>query len=176
MKTCTQCKGVKPRTAFRRYWGQSSDGLRPLCKDCQRAYEKTWRSQHKEQLRTMREKRREKDKDYRWTFRDTNVANYLVSRIKPRALKRHLPFDLDQHLPELQERMNQRTCEMTGIPLVLAKGGRGPQYNSPSLDRIDPKKGYIYTNIQIVCFAINAAFGSWGEEPTRLVMGKWLER
>ncbi len=49
-------------------------------------------------------------------------------------------------------------------------------YNSPSVDRIDPKKGYVYSNIRIVCFSLNAAIGNWGDEKTLEVMRTWIAR
>ena len=174
MKTCTQCGTQKLPGEFRPYSGSSPDGLRPLCKLCQRDYEKGWRSQRKEYLRKARQARRSTDAAHRWIYNDTDIANYLVSRLKNRATKKGLPFDLDQHLPELKERMSGRVCEMTGTPLVLSRGK--PGHNSPSLDRIIPEKGYTYDNIRIVCFAMNAALGSWGEVALRQVMDAWATK
>lgn len=42
----------------------------------------------------------------------------------------------------------------------------------PSIDRVIPNLGYVYSNIRIVCFGMNAALGDWGEDKfKRLVKG-----
>jgi hypothetical protein len=35
---------------------------------------------------------------------------------------------------------------------------------APSIDRIIPKKGYVKGNVQVVCWAYNAAKNQWGED------------
>ena len=174
MKICTKCLKPRRRDAFRKYWGRSSDGLRPLCRDCQKKYESFWRQKHKAQRRLAREKRRGKDKMWRESYNQSNRANYLCSRIRSRCLRRGLPFDLDKHLQELNVRISRGICEISGMPLRLGAGKM--DYNSPSLDRIIPSAGYVYANIRVVCFAMNAAMGNWGLEKTREIMTAWLGR
>lgn len=45
-------------------------------------------------------------------------------------------------------------CPALGIPLIYERyvrnGKKGPKDNSPSFDRIDPNKGYIPGNVQIL--------------------------
>ena len=60
-------------------------------------------------------------------------------------------------------------CEMSGIPFS-EKGTewfRNPW--SPSLDRIDSKKGYTPDNVRIVLCAVNAAMNEWGEDVFRFI-------
>jgi hypothetical protein len=64
-------------------------------------------------------------------------------------------------------------CEITGFPLREKHGKQ--DYNSPSIDRIDPSKGYLYDNVRIVCFAINAAMGQWGLEKLEALIKHWKE-
>lgn len=56
-------------------------------------------------------------------------------------------------------------CEVTGNRLHL---GRLPRWHrrplAPSIDRIDSASGYSRSNCRIVCVAVNAAFGEWGED------------
>lgn len=46
-------------------------------------------------------------------------------------------------------------CAQTGIPLHLNNKGTSPW--APSIDRIDPKKGYSPENVQVVCYMYNTA-------------------
>lgn len=96
---------------------------------------------------------------------------------RKRAARFGWAFDLDEHLPEFQARVALMTCEMTGLPLVSSAGVGSPgqrRWNTPSLDRIDPTKGYTYANTRIVCWAMNAAMSTWGEQVTRSVMTAWM--
>jgi len=77
-----------------------------------------------------------------------------------RAFKTSLPFDLDRFLPEIQGRIDKGICEVSGLHLNL---DGGLTWDSPSLDRIVPSKGYLYSNIRVVCHAVNSALGSWGD-------------
>lgn len=104
---------------------------------------------------------REKDSAYQRLWRLRHRAKDLIRHAKKRAADRNLPFDLDRHAAAIQERINAGSCEVTGLPLNL-NGGR--TWDSPSLDRITPSSGYIYTNIRVVCHAINSAMGDWGEQ------------
>ena len=174
-KICTKCGVAQPKVNFRKYAGRSVDGLRPLCRTCQRAYEKTWRSQNPEYRRKARQKRKHKDKVYAVKYRAENRGLVLVRQIGRRAKKAGIPFDLDSHIPEIEARIRDG-CEMTGIPFELTPKSQKAVWNSPSVDRIDPEQGYTYDNIRIICWAMNAALGSWGEETLRNLMQIWLER
>lgn len=100
-------------------------------------------------------------------------ASVLVATVRTRARKRGLEFNLDQFLPELQARIDLGLCEVTGEPFDLSPGRK---FSSPSLDRIDPKKGYTFENTRIVLNLVNAAMGDWGEEVLAEVMTRWLAR
>ena len=44
-----------------------------------------------------------------------------------------------------------------------------------ALDRIDPSKGYVYGNVRIVAFAVNAMLGDWGEDVAMSIINQWLQ-
>ena len=96
----------------------------------------------------------------------------LVATVRTRSRKRGLEFDLDAHVSELQRRIDGGKCELTGVPFDLSPGRK---YNSPSLDRINPKGGYTYGNIRVVLNCVNAALGDWGEAVLRSVMKAWFQ-
>jgi hypothetical protein len=85
----------------------------------------------------------------------------LVRHARFRAEKKRVAFDLSAHIDEIQKLIDNGLCEVTGLPLNL-DGGR--TWDSPSLDRIVPAAGYLYSNIRIVCHAVNGAMGDWGEQ------------
>ena len=71
---------------------------------------------------------------------------------KKRARKRGLPFDLkrtDIVIPEY--------CPVLGIPLFKNAGRVGN--NSPTIDRIDPAKGYTKDNILVISYRANKLKG-----------------
>jgi len=128
-----------------------------------------------EYRRKQRLVHKEKYPDYAQGYRAKNRAKYLVAECRRRSEKLALPFDLNQHVEEIQQRMDNGICELTGFPLDLG-ARRGRPFNTPSLDRIDPKKGYVYSNIRVICFAANAMLGDWGEQRALAVARSWVAR
>lgn len=100
-------------------------------------------------------------------------AMTLIASARVRAKKRGLAFDLDQHVEDIQARIDRGRCEVTGYPFNLS-GGR--TFDSPSLDRINPAEGYTHGNVRIVLHMVNAAMGDWGVAKLREVMEAWLCR
>lgn len=69
---------------------------------------------------------------------------------KKRAKTKDLEFDLkeeDISIPAI--------CPVLSIPIERNEGKCGPSMNSPSMDRIDPLKGYIKGNIRIISHRAN---------------------
>jgi hypothetical protein len=129
---------------------------------------------HKEKRRAMREKRMEKDKAYRQIYDALNRGKLLAGECRRRCARKNLPCDLENHLPELEKRVQSGRCEMTGVPFDFH--AKGTAWNSPSLHRIVPAKGYTFSNIKVICFAMNAALGNWGEEPLKKIATEWLRK
>lgn len=103
---------------------------------------------------------KDRERDYQMVYRKRNRARDLMRHARFRAHKKGVPFDLDEHLRELQDRINNGSCEISGLPFNL-DGGR--TWDSPSFDRIDPLKGYILSNVRVVLHAVNSAMGDWGD-------------
>ena len=173
-KVCTVCGEDKPLDQYRRYTGRGRFGVRPLCKICQRAYEKKWRSNSKEYRKKQRETRAEKAKVYSREYRAENRAKYLIAECRRRCSKKGIPFDLDLHQQKIQSRIENGVCEVSGIALRLTTS-KGRPFNTPSIDRIVPDKGYVYSNIRITAFAVNAMMGDWGEEQTLEIIHAWMK-
>lgn len=112
---------------------------------------------------------REKWAAYRVTQKEKQAsdpwhrAGRLLTWVRARAGKRALEFDLTHEW--LAGRLEKAVCEVTGIPLELAKppGSRFHPW-APSVDRIDCKRGYTQDNCRVVCWIYNMAKSEWSDE------------
>ena len=81
-----------------------------------------------------------------------------LRRARARRSKRAGTFDLDYaYVVRLLREQNGR-CAVSGVPFDLAYSGdsRVNPYQ-PSLDRIDPRKGYLRGNVRLTLYAVNIA-------------------
>lgn len=136
-KACVRCKIVKPLTAFRLH-DKSVDGRRYSCAVCERKPEKN---------RRLKKRMLERSK-------------ILIRHAKSRATIKGRTFDLDSHAQEIQAVINAGVCQATGLPFDLTATAA---WNSPSLDRIDPSKGYTMENVRVVLYCVNVMSNLWGE-------------
>ena len=100
-----------------------------------------------------REKNREKNKlkgreDYRKIGK--KYLYLMWARAKKRANEKNVPFDI-----ELSDIIIPTNCPVLGIAFEISNSGRGPGDNSPSLDRINPKLGYVKGNVEVISFKAN---------------------
>lgn len=95
---------------------------------------KTYYEENKEQLKAAQKQK------YR-----ANPLKYLIYAAKARAEKFGLDFDLTEDSIAMPE-----VCPVFGKPFIV-----GDRNLAPSLDRIDPKKGYVKGNVAIVSFRAN---------------------
>lgn len=118
-KKCTRCKEEKPADllTFSSH-SQTKSGLHPWCRSC-----------HKEYSRIQRE---------------TNPFQITCSKAKNRAKEKGLPFDIDvTYLASIWTGI----CPVLGIPIEIGKGERKSNYDSASLDKINPLLGYTKGNV-----------------------------
>ncbi len=83
------------------------------------------------------------------TVRSDDVARTLLKTSRYRAKRdgiRHTLTLADIHVPE--------RCPVLGLRLRPATGRAGP--SSPSLDRINPRRGYVPDNVLVVSWRANA--------------------
>jgi hypothetical protein len=84
---------------------------------------------------------------------DTNtqaLIRSLWTNAKLRARDAGLPFDMtvaDIFVPTL--------CPVLGTPLQIKTGSSGPGAHSPTLDRMDPAKGYVRGNVMVISARAN---------------------
>lgn len=73
---------------------------------------------------------------------------------KYRAKKAGLTFDLDMvYLKDLY--LKSEICPVLGIKLVRRTDKKFNHFDSPTLDRIHPEKGYIKGNVAIISYKAN---------------------
>lgn len=112
--------------------------------------------------------------DVAWCRRTTAVdgwaslypwARRIYGKVKKNAEARGIECPLTQD--EFYEVMCrcEGYCEVSGVRLSLQDrrdhGKRRPF--APSVDRIDPTRGYTPDNVRVVCVAANYAMSDWGE-------------
>ena len=126
-----------------------------------RAKAAEWRDQNRNHLREKNHLRRR-----------TKRAMCLVAAARIRARRKNTPFDLGPNdIAALQKIIDEGHCEISGVELRF----RGPRSAvSPSLDRIEPQLGYVPGNVRIVCHALNAGMGDWGEAELLRVVEAWM--
>jgi hypothetical protein len=79
----------------------------------------------------------------------------MVRRARLRARVRCLPFDLSvEHVYGL---LSRGRCSLTGVEWDFSPGPDTSRPWRPSLDRIDPRLGYVRGNVQVICWAVNRA-------------------
>lgn len=180
-KKCWKCQEIKDVTHFYKD-SYSKDGLQKACKDCQKKRNNEYALAHKDYFKQKNkekynpEENPERYQQYKDKFLEGRVKQSssvrgrlktLLSSAKGRALKKGLDYELSYDWLFEQYKKQEGKCLLTGIPLefcVNADKSRRYQPFSPSLDRIDPSKGYTKENVRLVCTAINVAMNEWGEE------------
>jgi len=93
----------------------------------------------------------------------TNIKKFILRNAKSRALSKGIPFDL------LEDDIILPThCPILGVP--LSKDSRRYGY---SLDKINPRGGYVKDNIWVISQLANAM--KWDSTPEeRLAFANWV--
>lgn len=108
-----------------------------------------FRKRHPQRWKAIQKRSRKKRKDAiriqneAWRRTSTGRVSLLLTNARRRAKDCGLEFTLiaeDVQIPE--------TCPLLGTPLFFGEGKAGP--NSPTLDRIEPAKGYAPGNVWVV--------------------------
>lgn len=144
MLECSSCTELKPETSF---WKQKTKrGYFRECKACFGSRNKRWIEENRLQFREANLKASHK-------YRKSNKLKMLVEYARRRAMASGIDFDLSYDSLNVPEE-----CPVLGIPLFSGFGegkSSSGRYNSPSLDRIDPKKGYTNDNVIIISWRAN---------------------
>ena len=105
-------------------------------------------------------------------YRQDNKEKLIVRRAKTRANKNNVPFDIDEdYIKKIWPKHN--ICPIFKIKLEQSNLHTGDQ--SPSLDRIIPKLGYVKGNVQIMSHKANRIKNNATFEEL-IIIGKYYER
>lgn len=140
------------------YWRPPKDvealGARPIPLDVEKAEEQAltlndfWRS-------GQEASRRSELSDH---------ARIMLKAAKDRALKRGLTITIDSDWVAHRIVVAGFACEVTKIAFDMSKTATRVAPFRPSLDRIRSADGYTPDNVRLVCVAVNAALGQWGDD------------
>lgn len=140
---CPKCGGP-------RIWKMATaDRWRQYCSPCHSATSYASRKRtDPEHLAKVQSGQREKPR---------NRAYSLWRGAKKRADAKGLAFNITRE--EVEAWLNVGVCQITGLPFDLRLGTKRQEPLAPSLDRINPKLGYVAGNVQCVCWLYNRAKG-----------------
>lgn len=146
VKTCFRCKCEKPHFEFYKDKNRH-DKLTPTCKQCMQEYAKKRRETGRE---------RQVQREWRKTQRTNPNGRYRAGRLIQEAKSRS---ECSLTLDWVADRIALGVCEVTGLQFDISSHGSPPNCFAPSLDRIDPTKGYHADNVQVVVWIYNRAKG-----------------
>lgn len=87
------------------------------------------------------------------------IANY-VDRIKSRAKEKNLPCTFTREMFLKLWKQQKGRCAYTGRPMLLGINTKTKMFSdSASVDRINPKKGYVDGNVCLCAHWVNSAKG-----------------
>ena len=89
----------------------------------------------------------------------------LLSMAKNRAKEKKLDFDLTlEYLKGLWDGTDGK-CQVSNIPFELRRPEFGKVHPyAPSIDRIEPSRGYTKGNVRIIVYQLNVALSEFGLE------------
>lgn len=90
-----------------------------------------------------------KDVRYIGKIKSQRPEAYIWLRLKKKATKFGIPFNI-----EVSDIIIPEFCPYLGAKLEFSNTGFH-QPNSPSLDKIDPSKGYVKGNVEVISFKAN---------------------
>lgn len=112
-----------------------------------RMHNRKWRKAHPEKMSA-----------YATAYAHRHPNRRMWSVAKQRAKQRGIEFTISPEDIQIPD-----SCPVLGMPLRLGVGQSGRQGgnpNSPSLDRIDPSRGYVKGNIRVISHLANSMKGA----------------
>ena len=182
-RKCWICKDEKElNKEFFNKDSTDSYGFQKSCKGCQKKRSAEYRKKNKEYFdrknkehynKEDNKKRYEKYKDNflkRKAVHDTSLRGKmynLLEAARTRAKNKKLDIDIDlEFLLDLYEKQEGK-CALTNIKFTFERNPIGVKnllpYN-PSIDKINPSKGYTKDNVRLLLVIMNLSLNNFGEE------------
>jgi len=141
MKKCSFCKQNKELTEFYND-KRKLDGKYVDCKQCRKRFKSVSTEAQKKKMRV---------------WRSINLEKRILASVKCRAKKKNIPFNLDvsdikipEFCPVLGIKIKPKITNINDLTSTTT-----PLDSSPSIDRIDPLRGYVKGNVVIISHRAN---------------------
>lgn len=103
----------------------------------------------------------------------SSKAVQLFHAAKTRATKANINFELS---PEwVQNKLEIGVCEVTGLPFSWKSGNKVNPWG-PSIDKIDPNKGYTLNNSRLVVWIYNTAKNCFTDSDVSLLANALVQK
>ena len=163
-KQCPKCKQLLSVKMFCKNKSRT-DGLSRLCRSCKASIEAKYYANGG----------KKRNQCYKKANPVKVMTVGLVSGARCRARDKNLPFDID--LDYVRSIVGENAeyashCPALGMALdwsCLRGNGNRPLPNSPSIDRIDPERGYVKGNVWIISYRANTIKNDATHEELKLV-------
>lgn len=168
-KVCSKCGVEKPLSDFYKAKNKGYEYHRGDCKDCvnkQRSGKYPELSVKWKESRKIKYKNDASVKNRIDNYRRTHKEKSLLMDCRKRAKEQGLPFNITEDdivIPEV--------CPVLGIKICKENSKR--EYNSPSVDKIIPEKGYVKGNICVISWRANM-IKSCGNAEEHLRISKYI--
>lgn len=177
MKQCTRCKVNKNETEFSTH-PLYADKLLSQCISCN-GKQKTYRKKNikKDQHKQKIYYNKNKEKIIGVRYLRFNTLEGRLKRLLSTIKNRNENYDLDIEYLLNMYKQQEGKCALTGIKMLYKNdSNRRTHPFMISVDRIDPKLGYIKGNVRLLTVAANFALNEWGEEVFKIVCRAYLNQ
>jgi hypothetical protein len=149
VRTCNECNEQKTVRNFNRRKRPSGEWyIDKRCTKCHyKKYKKSYSERNKERYKD--EEFRERKKEYSKRYRQENPELIMFQSARSRSKSNNIEFNLD-----ISDVVIPDKCPILEIPFCLTNGDYRKD-DSPTLDRIDPKKGYTKGNVRVISYKAN---------------------
>lgn len=151
---CIGCGIMKSVLDYRRN-SAKKNGLMSRCRTCDNIRKNEHNKRNPDQVRKMSIKAAPTLRKVAQTVEGKSKKLYHAALTRSKQID--LQFDLTWQFIYYLFVACDMKCTRTGIKFDMTPKARGKIPLMPSLDRIEPEKGYVMGNVQLVCWFYNAA-------------------
>jgi hypothetical protein len=187
-RLCWICKTEYPLNREHFYKdSKDSKGFQKRCIECNKKTNKRYLNNNPEYFQDKSKERYEKVKEdnpnynrdryslYReqylkrrkdWCLSEYGRLYNLFDAARSRSKKKNIPFNLTMDSVIKMFDDQDGKCAITGIKLITdepREANKNFYPYAPSIDKIDPEKGYVLYNIRIVAVIVNLSLNSFGD-------------